>query len=137
MFINIDSRHPAAAIRTSYENMRSMMTRARNSVRPPIPGTLGDYGLTLGSAEWRAMYGQTSNGGTFFRHSIVTENTSNILFCSNEMLEILRTAKKLFIDATFRVTPNAPGCRQLLTLHVKFRKYVSIINMRKITQNTY
>ncbi|KAF4517872.1 hypothetical protein B566_EDAN001826 [Ephemera danica] len=120
---------PNAALQVSYLSFETTMRRCRARARPLIPENLQAYGQTLGSAEWNARFGRTASQpvGPFYRHCVQQDGTTSVIFASDRQLQLLRSARRLFIDATFRVTPNSPGSRQLLSIHAKHHGHVSII----------
>lgn len=103
---NLHFRNPVVAPKLLFHRLKTSLQRERAKYRPLIPSSLEDLAAAMEDfAPTRGMY-----------RGIVTaqDGSSALLFASDEMLEVLRTATEIYIDGTFKV-------RHFLSFTQKFR----------------
>ena len=104
------TNHPEAQVGAplpTYDQVSTILQKARSSVRPPLPSSRA--AIELGEA-----YTKTTNGQNFLLFNEGT--TDRILgFSTNELIIALCNASTVFMDGTFRVVPEIFS--QLYTLH--------------------
>ncbi|RZF36448.1 hypothetical protein LSTR_LSTR009544 [Laodelphax striatellus] len=115
----------------SFPSFRSSMYRAKREALPAIPHTLQEYSEML----LNSPMGKTISGTAFFIGSVNDPiGGTTIIFGSDNLIDLLPHVQELHIDGTFKVRPNVPPSRQLLTvmsIHFSHAFPVFLILMKK------
>ena len=98
----------------TYSNVRTVLSRERSTVRPPLPEHRRDIDLA-------GVWAENKRGEPFllFDNTYPIVSTRRILgFSTHGDMEILLRAPAIFMDGTFRVVPSLFA--QLYTLHAYY-----------------
>eukprot|EP00102_Acyrthosiphon_pisum_P019066 XP_016656276.1 PREDICTED: uncharacterized protein LOC107882443 [Acyrthosiphon pisum] len=110
-------RNPDAALLYSWPTAESSMRQSRRSVCPAVPSTLRELGeyLDINADRYQC------NNHNFYQEWIVdNDGKYSVMFACQEIISAVvnQGATELHADATFKVVPSMPHCRQLFMLHL-------------------
>lgn len=116
------------ACEVGYNEVASSMAKKRKSVHPNIPKTVLEYGEYL-AGDLGGRFSHTIRGTQFFRGCLIGDGDvgTSVVFASPHFLEKVQCARELHIDGTFKVTPRAPKCFQLVTIMTVHYNQVSAV----------
>lgn len=124
-FVSLYS-HPEAAVAYSWPRAESFMRTARRRAVPPVPSTLSDLGNILRFQNFGNRY---SCHAARLCKAIIDDgnNGVSLVFYCDELIGILvaEGITEVHADATFKVVPAAPSCRQLFVVHCIYGDHVS------------
>ncbi|XP_046659976.1 uncharacterized protein LOC124353943 [Homalodisca vitripennis] len=101
--------------RIGYEQLRSAMYRAKRQRMDIIPQSLEDLAVMLGQPNNRRFV-RTLDDHPFYLGHVSNEGSSSVIFGSHHFIQLMEEAHEVHIDGTFKVRPNVPPSRQLLTV---------------------
>lgn len=107
-----------------WTSAESLMRKARRENVPALPTTLNNLGEIL---EEQGNLVQYINGHRFFQECLVDDSgKSHIMFACPDVINeiILNEGTELHADATFKVVPSMPKCRQLFIMHIIIQNHV-------------
>ncbi|CAI6376457.1 unnamed protein product [Macrosiphum euphorbiae] len=110
-------RNPNMAYTYPWTSAESSMRKARRAHVPVLPETLNALGEILAEQENLIQ----CNGHRFFQECVVDGNgKAHVMFACPEVINdvILNEGTELHADATFKVVPSMPKCRQLFIMHI-------------------
>ncbi|KAG5892681.1 hypothetical protein JTB14_004878 [Gonioctena quinquepunctata] len=113
IYDSVAQRMPEAAIEYPFPKAESTMRAARRRSLPSIPETFSDLRkLFLGKLATRYLcHGEVV-------HLITSEHGTTVtLHCQNLLEQVIGQIKELYFDGSFKVVPNKPRARQLLSVH--------------------
>lgn len=124
-------RDPPGAQTVTFVEVESTLRKRRQTTVPPVPATLEELAAAFEDLDTMHKFGtgQASDGSRepFFRGLLVGEGDDRTaVFATASMCPLLRNAKVLHIDGTFKTVPRAAGMRQLVTVHAAVGEHVSI-----------
>lgn len=102
------------------------MYRARRETVPIVPETFDEWTRLI--YENLDRYGKV-DGKEFFRTCLGEESNELLVFVNEDLSGLLRDAKYLHCDGTFKCLPRKPKSRQLFTIiavafnHVRLKIY--------------
>eukprot|EP00102_Acyrthosiphon_pisum_P027677 XP_016664887.1 PREDICTED: uncharacterized protein LOC107885725 [Acyrthosiphon pisum] len=132
-------RNPNMAYTYPWTSAESSMRKARRAHVPVLPETLNALGEMLEEQENLIQ----CKGHRFFQECIVDGNgQAHVMFACSEVINdvILNEGTELHADATFKVIPSMPKCRQLFIMHIIIQNHsvpICYIIMESKTQNAY
>ena len=106
-----------------WTSAESSMRKARRAHVPVLPETLNALGEILAEQENLIQ----CNGHRFFQECVVDGNgKAHVMFACPEVINyvILNEGTELHADATFKVVPSMPKCRQLFIMHIIIQNHV-------------
>ncbi|KAF0717484.1 RING-type domain-containing protein [Aphis craccivora] len=108
--------NPRASILYSWPTAESSMCHARRQTLPPLPSALCELSeyLDLNTERYQCNF-------VFYQEWIVNNpGKYNIMFACHELISAVvhQGATKCHADATFKVVPSTPYCRQLFIIHL-------------------
>lgn len=106
----------------SYRGFKATMYRSRRATLNAIPRTLIEFGNMMAQSPMRL----TISGESFFRATITDPvGGTSLVFSSPKFVSVLSQARELHLDGTFKVRPNMPPSRQMLTVMAMHFNHVS------------
>lgn len=108
----------------SWPEAEPSMRQVRHKVVPPLPSTLHELADFLEMNPERYVCCEQS----FFLDRVIDEQGKySVMFgCFDLIRQIVRQgATNIHADATFKVVPSRPECRQLFIMHVMVQNHVS------------
>lgn len=106
--------------------MKSAMYRSKRANVEAIPQTLTEYGVMLANSPMS----RTVSNGEFYKTTLSDEiGGTSIVFGSPTFISLLPQATELHLDGTFKVRPNVPPSRQMLTVMSMHFNHVSVISI--------
>ncbi|XP_060855076.1 uncharacterized protein LOC132932730 [Metopolophium dirhodum] len=132
-------RNPDAALVYSWPTAESSMRQSRRSVCPAVPSTLRELGEYLDMNTDRYQ----CNNYNFYQEWIVdNDGKYSVMFACQEIISAVvhQGATELHADATFKVVPSMPHCRQLFMLHLILQNHsvpVCFVLMEVKTEAAY
>ncbi|XP_060855411.1 uncharacterized protein LOC132933098 [Metopolophium dirhodum] len=131
-------RNPDAALVYSWPTAESSIRQSRRSVCPAVPSTLRELGeyLDMNTDRYQCNY-------NFYQEWIVdNDGKYSVMFTFQEIISAVvhQGATELHADATFKVVPSMPHCRQLFMLHLILQNHsvpVCFVLMEVKTEAAY
>ncbi|XP_050430408.1 uncharacterized protein LOC126839253 isoform X2 [Adelges cooleyi] len=129
----------SAALLYSWPSAESTMRQARRQTLPPLPSTIRELGEYLDSNVDRFQ----CNNSSFYQEWLVdSDGKYNIMFACHELISavVRQGTTDLHADATFKVVPSMPQCRQLFIIHLILQNHsipVCYVLMESKTEAAY
>lgn len=119
-------RYPNAAEEISPVKEKKRLTKIRQNVRPKVSNDLRELGANLETAASHEVYATTQPLAgqeireKFFQVALEGRYGTTLVFGSPYLINsCLRESTNIFVDGTFKILPQKPKARQLLTIQAE------------------
>lgn len=117
-------RHATAAVQYCWPTAETSMRQARRKCVPVLPPTLNALREYLEENSERYL----CCGHSFYQdYTVDNDGKYSIIFGCLDLIRgiVSQGGEELHADATFKVVPSKPNCRQLFIMHLIVQNHVS------------
>ncbi|CAI6376517.1 unnamed protein product [Macrosiphum euphorbiae] len=132
-------RNPHAALLYSWPTAESSMRHARRQSLPPLPSTLRELSEYF---DQNAEKYQCNNAQFYQEWVVDNAGKYSVIYACQELISavVRQGATELHADATFKVVPSTPYCRQLFIIHLILQNHsipICYVLMEAKTEASY
>ncbi|EGI62553.1 hypothetical protein G5I_09119 [Acromyrmex echinatior] len=112
IYNTISQKNQSAAANISYNAMKTLLSREKIKMRPPVPSSVCDLNDLLKEYEFTK---------SVYKSCIISEdNKYSYIFTTDKLLKLLEKSSEIYVNGTFSAIPRMPKFAKLFSVHVRY-----------------
>ncbi|KYN13663.1 PREDICTED: uncharacterized protein LOC108766451 [Trachymyrmex cornetzi] len=112
IYDTISQKNQSAAANISYNAMKTLLSREKVKMRPPVPSNVCDLNDLLKEYEFTK---------SVYKSCIISEdNKYSYIFTTDKLLKLLEKSSEIYVNGTFPAIPKMPRFAKLFSVHVRY-----------------